>query len=199
MFVPLTAATIRGNPEQRATILVRGSEGRDTLVAVQLQLASLHPDLTPFNVHTMREDLDRLSSFVAWDSAIYVVLGLFALLLAAIGLGGVTAYAVVRRRKEIGIRMALGARSHQVRALVMREGTALVAVGSMLGLGGAYALGRALSSFSEVLARSFAKSPSNSLLFLAAPMLLAGLAMLACYLPARRATRIDPMSALREE
>jgi ABC-type lipoprotein release transport system permease subunit len=95
--------------------------------------------------------------------------------------------------------MALGAGNRQVQRLVMREGAALVVAGSVLGLGGGLALWRALSSFSEVLARSFVSGTGDSLLFLGAPLVLAGLAMLACYLPARRATRIDPMSALREE
>jgi ABC-type antimicrobial peptide transport system permease subunit len=199
VFLPLTASAFRSNPAQRATILVRGSAGRDTLTAVRRQLASLHPDLTIFNVHTMQEDLDRMNSFVKWDSAIYVILGLFALLLASIGLGGVTAYAVVRRRKEIGIRMALGAGSRQVQGLVMREGTVLVVVGSVLGLGGGLTLWRVLSSASDVLARTFSKRADDPLLFYGAPLLLAGLAMLACYLPARRATDIDPVSALREE
>ena len=199
MFVPMTASAFRENPQQRATILVRGTAGRDTLAAVRRQLASLHPDLTTFNVRTMREDLNRMNSFVEWDSAIYVVLGLFALLLASIGLGGVTAYAVVRRRKEIGIRMALGAGSRQVQGLVMREGTALVALGSILGLGGGFALWRALSAFSDVLARSFSNGADDSLLLSGAMLVLASLAMLACYLPARRATEIDPVSALREE
>ncbi|MGB7758199.1 MAG: ADOP family duplicated permease [Bryobacteraceae bacterium] len=199
VFVPLTTSAFRGNPAQRSTILVRGTPGRDTLAAVRRQLESLHPDLTVFNVHTMREDLDRMNAFIEWDSAIYVILGLFALLLASIGLGGVTAYAVVRRRKEIGIRMALGAGSRQVQGLVMREGTALVVVGSVLGLGGGFALWRALSAFSDVLARSFAKPAEDAVFFVGAPLVLAGLAMLACYLPARRATEIDPVSALREE
>ncbi len=199
MFIPLTTPAFSENPAQRATILVRGTPGRDTLAAVRRQVASLHPDLTVFNVHTLREDIDRMNAFVEWDSAIYIILGLFALLLASIGLGGVTAYAVVRRRKEIGIRMALGASSRQVQGLVMREGTALVLVGSVLGLGGGLVLWRSLSAFSDVLARSFSTSASDSLFLFGAPLVLAGLAMLACYLPARRATEIDPVTALREE
>jgi len=159
----------------------------------------LHPDLTVFNVRTLQEDLDRMNSFVKWDSGIYIVLGAFALVLACIGLGGVTAYAVARRRKEIGIRMALGARARQVQGLVLREGTVLVVTGSVLGFAGAVALARAFSAFSDALARTFAKSANDPFLLLGAPLLLAGLAMLACYLPARRATRIDPMSALRGE
>ena len=147
----------------------------------------------------MREDLDRLNSFVEWQAAIFVTLGLFALLLASIGLGGVTAYAVARRRKEIGIRMALGARGSQVQGLVLKEGTALAMTGAVLGLSGAFAIGRAFAAYSDTLARTFGQRPGNSVLVLGAPLVLAGLAMLACYLPARRATEIDPMAALREE
>jgi ABC-type antimicrobial peptide transport system permease subunit len=125
VFLPLTAEWLGKSAAQPVTVLVRGTAGRDTLAAVRGRMASLHPDLTVFNLHSMQEDLDRLNSFVQWISAMYVILGFFALLLASIGLGGVTAYAVVRRRKEIGIRMALGARAGQVRGLVLREGTAL--------------------------------------------------------------------------
>jgi predicted permease len=199
VFLPLTPEWLGRNAAGRITLLVRVAAGRDTIAAVRDRMASLHPDLTVFNVHTMQEDLDRMNSFAQWDSAIYVILGCFALLLASIGLGGVTAYAVVRRRKEIGIRMALGARTRQVRGLVLRESTALVAVGSVLGVGGAFALARVFAAYSDVLARSFGHRGHNPLLLVGAPLVLAGLAMLACYLPARRATGIDPMTALREE
>jgi predicted permease len=199
VYLPLTAEWLGKNTAQRVTVLVRGTAGRDTLAAVRERMASLHPDLTVFNVHTMQEDLDRMNSLAQWDAAIYVILGFFALLLATVGLGGVTAYAVVRRRKEIGIRMALGARAGQVQGLVLREWTALVVVGSVLGVSGAFALARVFSAYSDVLARSFGQRVSNPLLIVGAPLVLAGLAMLACYLPARRATEIDPVSALREE
>ncbi len=199
VFLPLTAAWFRGNPTQRATIVLRGTAGRDTLSAVRSRLASLHPDLTVFNVRTLQADLDRMNKFVVWDSAIYVALGFFSLVLACIGLGGVTAYAVVRRRKEIGIRMALGARARQVQGLVLREGTALVVAGSLLGFIGSLLLTRAFAAFSNLLALTLAKSANDPLLLLGAPLVLATLALLACYLPARRATRVDPVAALRGE
>jgi predicted permease len=199
VFLPLTPEWFGKNAAQRVTVLVRGMPGWDTMASVRDRMASLHSDLTVFDEHTMQEDLDRVNSLAQWTSAMYVILGFFALLLASIGLGAVTAYAVVRRRKEIGIRMALGARARQVRGLVLREGTALVAVGSALGLSGAFALARVFSVYSDVLARSFGNRHNNPLLLVGAPLVLAGLAMLACYLPARRATKIDPMSALREE
>jgi predicted permease len=198
VFLPLTPEWLGKNGARRVTVLVRATAGRDALQAVRGPMASLHPDLTVFDLHTMQEDLDRLNSLAQWESAMYVILGFFALLLACIGLGGVTAYAVVRRRKEIGIRMALGARTRQVRGLVLREGTALVTVGSLLGVTGAFAVARIFGAYSDVLARTFGHN-DNSLLLVGAPLALAGLAMLACYLPARRATRLDPMAALREE
>lgn len=199
LFQPLTAEWLHQNPAERVTIVLRAAETRGTLAPVRNQLASMHPDLTVFNVRTMSEDLDRLNSFVEWQAAIFVTLGLFALLLASIGVGGVTAYAVARRRKEIGIRMALGARGRQVQALVLKEGTVLVTAGAVLGLGGAFAIARAFAAYSDMLARSFAQRPGSPVLVFGAPLVLAGLAMLACYLPARRATKIDPMAALREE
>jgi len=147
----------------------------------------------------MREDLGRLNSFAEWDAAIYEVLGLFALLLASIGLGGVTAYAVARRRKEIGIRMALGARALQVQGLVLKEGTALVAIGTVLGLGGAYLTLRAFAAYTPIMVEQLGEHSHDLLMLYVAPLVLVGFAMLACYLPARRATEIDPMSALRAE
>lgn len=199
MFLPFTAAVFRANPAQVITLLLRGAAGHDTPAAVRRELASLHPDLTVFHARTLEEDVKDWGSFIGWQSTIFVILGVFALLLACIGLGGVTAYAVARRRKEIGIRMALGARGSQVQALVLREGAALVAVGSLLGFGGAFALWRLLTAYSDMLARTFDRPVSGPLLMIGAPLVLAGLTMLACYLPARRATRIEPLAALREE
>jgi ABC-type antimicrobial peptide transport system permease subunit len=99
----------------------------------------------------------------------------------------------------MGIRMALGARAGQLRGLVLREGAALVAVGLVLGVGGAFALARVFATYSDVLAHNFGYRGNHPLLLLGAPLVLASLAMLACYLPARRSTGIDPMAVLREE
>jgi len=199
MFLPFTGTVFRKNPAQGITVLVRGAAGNDVLAAVRRQLASLHPDLTVFDARTLQEDLNRWSSFIEWQSTIFVILGVFALLLASIGVGGVTAYAVARRHKEIGIRMALGARGSQVQRLLLREGAALVAAGSALGFGGAFALWRILTAYSDMLARTIDQPVSGRLLKIGAPLVLAGLSMLACYLPVRRVTRIEPVAALRQE
>jgi predicted permease len=194
IFLPLTADWFVRSRAPRATILVRGAGG-----PVRDRLALLHPNLTVFNAQTMRENLARMNAFVQWSSAVYVILGLFALLLTCVGLGGVTAYAVTQRRKEIGIRVALGARGAQVQRLVLREGTVLIAIGSVLGIAGAAVFARGAGSLASMLANVFDTRADDPRLVYGAPALLAGLALLACYLPARRATRIDPVVALREQ
>jgi putative ABC transport system permease protein len=182
-----------------ATIVIRGPAGADAIAAVRSELAAIDPHLTVFNVRTMREHIRQMNSIIAVSYVFYSGVGLFGLILACIGLAGVTAYAVAQRHKEIGIRMALGARSGQVLRLVLREGAALVAAGSVAGFVGAFFISRALSALTAELAQAFGATSRDPLLLIGAPLLLASLAMLACYLPARRATRIDPLAALRQE
>jgi putative ABC transport system permease protein len=128
----------------------------------------------------------------------YGGIGVFGLVLSAVGLAGVTAYSVAQRRREIGIRMALGARKGQVLRLVLREGTTLIAVGTVLGFLGAFAMTRIFSAVTNEFAEAFKIATSDPRLLVGAPLLLAALAMLACYMPARAAAKIDPLMALRE-
>jgi ABC-type antimicrobial peptide transport system permease subunit len=132
----------------------------------------------------------------AWT---YGVVGVFGLVLAAVGLAGVTAYSVARRAREIGIRIALGARSADVLGLVMKEGLALVATGTALGMLGAWAGSKLLSAMNASVGRVSSTSTSDPIVLIGAPLLLATLALVACYVPARRSLRIDPAAALRQE
>jgi len=106
---------------------------------------------------------------------------------------------VTQRRKEIGIRMALGARKGQVLRLVLREGATLVTVGSILGFAGAFAIAKLLSAMTNILADALQVGTNDPRLLLGAPLLLMALTMIACYVPARKSIRIDPLKALREE
>jgi putative ABC transport system permease protein len=113
--------------------------------------------------------------------------------LAAIGISAVVANAVVRRTREIGVRMALGAGRGDVLRMVLRQGMLLVAIGIVAGLAGALALTRVLRSL------LYTVSPTDLVTFAGVPLLLAGIAFVAAYLPARRAAAVDPMVALRTE
>jgi ABC-type antimicrobial peptide transport system permease subunit len=126
----------------------------------------------------------------AWVSG---SVGLVGVLLAAIGIYGVTAYAITRRTREIGIRIALGARPADIVAMVLRQGMFLVAIGSVIGL--------VLAATATRLLRTllFGVRPLDLLTFGGAVVLFAAIGMLACYLPTRRAVRIDAMEALRYE
>jgi putative ABC transport system permease protein len=125
-----------------------------------------------------------------------LLLGAFAavaVMLAAIGISAVVANAVVRRTREIGVRMALGAGRRDVLGLVLRQGMLLVAIGLVAGLAGALALTRVLRSL------LYGVSPTDLVTFAGVPLLLAAIALVAAYLPARRAAQVDPMVALRSE
>jgi len=119
--------------------------------------------------------------------------------LAAIGLAGITAYSVAQRRKEIAIRTALGASRAQVLRLVLREGAALVLSGTVLGFLGAIAMARILSALTDIVVQAFRVGTGDLRLLVGAPLLLAAVTMLACYLPARSSVKIDPLKALRQE
>jgi len=199
IYLPLTRRDFASPPAGGITIMVRSDAGTDALRGIRREIAFIDPNLAVFDVRTLAEYLEMSRSFLRLALDTYGGMGVFGLILAAIGLAGVTAYAVARRRKEIGIRMALGARQVQVLRLVLREGAALVTVGTVLGFLGAIAMVKILSSLTSIFVDSFKVATNDPRLLVGAPLLLASLAMLACYLPARRSAKIDPLQALREE
>ena len=199
MFLPFPETRPGGGPPRAATVLVRGVAGLNSIDAARRELARFHPDLTLFNVRTVNEHLERFDRMIWFNSGQFGGLGLFGLALASIGLASVTAHAVARRRKEIGIRRALGAGRSDVLRLVLREGAVLAATGAVFGCAGAFLLARSLSSLLADFARMFAASAGDPLLLVGVPLLLVGIVFLFCYVPARRAAGIEPASALRAE
>ena len=198
IYLPLTPRNFARPPADGMTIMVQSDAGMDALSSIRREIADIDPKLTIFNVRTLSEYLNLSRASERFAVKTYGGIGLFGLVLAAIGLAGVTAYAVAQRRKEIGIRMALGARKGQVLLLVLREGAALVGVGTVLGFLGAFALAKMLSAMTNVFVNSLTVGTDDPRLLVGAPLLLAAVAMLACYVPARRSAQIDPMKTLRE-
>jgi len=181
------------------TLMVRAMPGVDALGAVRREIAAMDDKLTPFNARSMPEQIEQLMFPVRVALWTYGCLGVFGLILASVGLAGVTAYSVTQRRREIGIRIALGAQSADVLGLVMKEGAVLLALSTLIGLAGAQAGIRLLSAIMSQIARTAGTSASDPVLLVGAPLLLAGLALAACYVPARNSLPIDPVVALRQE
>jgi macrolide transport system ATP-binding/permease protein len=199
IYLPLTSRDFARPPAGGITILVRSDAGKDALNAIRNEIAFIDPSLNVFQMQTLGDYLDRSRSALQFSVRTYGGIGVFGLVLAAIGLAGVTAYAVVQRRKEIAIRTALGANRAQVLGLVLREGAALVSAGTVLGFLGAMGLARIASALANMFTDALKIGTNDPRLLLGAPLLLAAVAMLACYVPARRSVQIDPLKALREE
>ena len=199
-YLPLTRRQLARPPVDGMTVMVRmdGGAGAGTLDRLRKEIASLDPDLNIFNLRTLSDYLETSRSSQRFAIDTYGAIGVFGLVLSALGLAGVTAYAVAQRRREIGIRMALGARRIQVLLLVLREGAALVCVGTLLGLLGAFGVAKMLSALTSVFVNALNIGTGDFRLLVGAPLLLGSLALLACYIPARKAATIDPLNTLRE-
>ncbi len=175
-------------------LVVRAASDPLPLVAeVRRQILAVDPDQPPMRIGTMDQVLSDSVAQPRFETLLLSVFGGLAAVLAAAGIYGVMAWSVAQRTREIGVRVALGARRADVVALVLRQGMTLTAVGLLIGLAGALGLTRLLSSL------LFEVSATDPLTFAAVPLALAAVALLACYVPARRAAGVDPMTALRAE
>jgi predicted permease len=196
IYFPLGPADYARPSLLGVTLMVRSTPGTNALAEVRREISLLDADITPFNDRSMMEQINQFMSPLKAAAWTYGLIGIFGLVLAAVGLAGVTAYSVAQRAHEIGIRMALGARTIDVMGLVMKQGATLVIIGTTLGLASAWAGMRMLSGIFSSVAST---SASNPVLIVGVPLLLASLALGACYIPARRSTRIDPAVTLRQE
>ncbi len=164
--------------------------------AIREAVRNVEPNLPLNNIKTQIAQADETMEMERLLAKVLMLFGMLAQLLAAIGLYGVLAYSVSQRTHEIGIRMALGADRRKVMNMVLKQGMSLTLVGVALGLGSAYVLSKYLESLTSML---FGVKPRDPLTFVTIAVLLTIVALVACFIPARRATRVDPLVALRYE
>ena len=186
---------LRQDPPGFASVIMRSSVAPDTLMAaVRKEVQAIDPDQPVFNLRTM----DQMMKNMMWPyrvfGTLFTIFAFIGLMLSAVGLYAVMAYAVTQRTQEIGVRMALGAQGSQVTWMVLKRGLFQLGLGLAFGLAGGYFAGRALPS--RILVRTTATDPW---VFIAITLVLSIVAITACLVPARRAMRVDPLVALRAE
>jgi predicted permease len=188
------------NTMRSGTVEMRiAGDPQSTITAVRQAMHEVDANLPLTNVKTQVEQADETLRMERLFAKLVTLFGLLAQLLASIGLFGVLAYAVAQRTQEIGIRMALGASRSDVLKMVVRQGMTLAVIGVVLGLVGTYVLTRYLESWMSLSKMLYGIKPNDPLTYGVTAVLLTVVALIACYLPARRATQVDPLVALRVE
>jgi len=178
---------------QMASVVKTTGEPHSLISVVTKQVSEMDQDVPVFSVKTMAEHLSTSVAGPRFSTTLLAIFAAVALVLTVVGLYGVMSYSVAQRTNEIGIRLALGAQSRDVLLMIIKQGGALILLGLVIGLGGAYL---AMKLIESLLFGVKAKDPFT---FAAVAVLLAIVALLACYIPALRATKVDPMNALRCE
>jgi predicted permease len=182
------------NPGYAMTFYLRSAMPASPLgEQIRREVLSVDPNVPVFAIRTMDEMISKSVARRRFALQIIGVFAVVALLLAAIGIYGVMAYSVGQRTHEFGIRVALGAQRNDILRMAIGEGMLLVLFGVLSGLAGSAILSRFLRSL------LYGVTPTDPITFVTIPALLAAVALLACFIPARRATRVDPLTALREE
>ncbi len=189
VYLPLSKA---GTDFATIVVATRGDPAA-FMPRLREEIRAIDPAVTPFTSGTIQEQLAIILYPARMGAILLAAFGALALALAVTGLYGVVSYTASRRTREVGIRMAMGARPTDITGMVIRNGAGLVAVGIALGLALAFVVTRLLAGF------LYGVSVTDPVTFLGIPLLLGGIALLASWIPARRAARLDPMRALRYE
>jgi len=194
VYFPLEQSYLMFPWQPDVTLLARGpGDPGQLLNAIRRAVAETDPTLPLFRARTLEEQVGSVMGQEKFLARLLFVFSLIALTLAAAGVFGLISFTTERATRDIGVRMALGAQSHHVLWMVLRKGLALAMIGLAIGLGAALWLSRVIASL------LYGVSPRDAVTFMVVAALTIMVALLACYLPARRATRIDPMLALRSE
>jgi putative ABC transport system permease protein len=197
-------ATIAGGPDIPANALigpnvaatsyvVRTATAVDLIAAVRRAVAAVDPNLAVAQVRTLAEILERASAQMAFTMILLAIAAAVALSLGIVGIYGVMSYIVSQRTGEIGVRLALGAAPERVARMIVRQGVAVALAGVVVGLAAAFAASRVMASL------LYGVSPRDPIVFAATTIVLLTVALAACWLPARRAARLNPLEALRAD
>jgi putative ABC transport system permease protein len=179
---------------QSMSLVVRAAQDPTSLIQpIRREVLALDPNLPVYNVQTMEAVIEKSISDRRLNMTLLAIFAGVAMLLSMVGIYSVMSYTVTQSTREIGIRMALGAQASDVLRLVVGQGLALALVGVIVGVAGALVLTRLMESL------LYGVKATDPLTFLMVSVLLIAVALLACYWPARRATKVDPMIALRYE
>ena len=189
--------SVAGDPSVMGYSLIVSTSGeRSTALltpSVRDAVRALDSTMAIFNIATMQEHVKDALFLPRLAGMLFGIFGGIGLMLATVGLYGVVSYSVSRRTREIGIRMALGAKMGAVQRLIVGQGMLLTLIALAVGLPGAWMAAKLASSF------LYGVQPHDLVTFIAVPFLLASIALLACWIPARRAARVDPQTILRYE
>jgi putative ABC transport system permease protein len=181
-------------PSSFMTLVVRTStDPKSMVVAIKNEILAADPDQAVYNIQTMEQLLSESISLRQFSMMLLIIFASLALTLAAVGIYGVISYSVTQRTHEIGVRMALGAGRHDILKLVISQGMTLALAGIAIGVGASLALTRLMASL------LYGVTATDAATFVSITAILLGVALVACFVPARRATKVDPMIALRYE